>query len=215
MEKRGRAAANLTEQQIKYAMSRSLSNRAASRILNVGYYTYRHYARLYFDVKEGKTLFEVHKNAAGKGIKKFFEDSREPKLTDLLKEGMYLESYNIDKLKARLIYEGVVECKCNRCGFNETRVLDLKAPLLLNYRDGNKTNWTLDNLEFLCYNCYFLFIGDFISKKQEKSIEDFGAPSLRVQEQEWELDDYYLEHFRSLGLVDREKEEGSEFISKF
>jgi hypothetical protein len=212
MTKKGRHAANLTEQQIRYAMSRSMSNRAAARVLNVNYYTYRHYARLYFDVTAGKTLFELHKNEAGKGIKKFFEDSREPKLTDLLKEGMPLESYSIEKLKARLIFEGVLECKCNRCNFSELRVLDMKPPLLLNYKDGNKSNWTIANLEFLCYNCYFLYVGDLISKKQEKHVEDFGAPALRVVEPEWELDDFYLEHFRSLGIEEKEGSEGNEFI---
>lgn len=210
--KRGRLAANLTEQQIRYAMSRSMSNRAAARVLNVNYYTYRHYARLYYDVAAGKTLFELHKNEAGKGIKKFFEDSREPKLTDLLKEGMPLESYSIDKLKARLIYEGLLECKCNRCEFSEVRVLDMKPPLLLNYKDGNKSNWTIENLEFLCYNCYFLFVGDIITKKQEKHVEDFGAPALRTVEPEWELDDFYLEHFRNLGIEPKLDNSEAEFI---
>ena len=213
MKKKGRTAANLTEQQIKYAMGRTLSNRAAARVLNVGYYTYRHYARLYFDVKEGKTLFEVHKNAAGKGIKKFFEDSREPKLTDLLKEGMYLESYSIDKLKARLIYEGIVECKCNRCQFNETRVLDNKAPLLLNYRDGNKTNWTLDNLEFLCYNCYFLFYGSVFKEKDIQQLEGHGSITIKLEEEKMKLDEYQIQMLKQLGLHDDKDDDPYSFVS--
>ena len=39
------------------------------------------------------------------------------------------------------------------------RVTDGKAPLLLDFFDGNWQNHKLDNLRFLCYNCFFLLIG--------------------------------------------------------
>lgn len=61
----------------------------------------------------------------------------------------------------------VLEKKCNKCNF--TVNIDSKVnttthphtkeqiyPLVLNFKDGNKENGVLTNLELLCYNCYFL-----------------------------------------------------------
>ena len=56
--------------------------------------------------------------------------------------------------------EGYLEEKCAMCGFEERRVLDYKMPLLLHFKDGNKKNYKLDNIELLYYNHYFLNVGD-------------------------------------------------------
>ena len=48
------------------------------------------------------------------------------------------------------------------------RVLDYRAPLLLNFIDNNKKNFALDNLEMYCYNCYFLYVGDVFSSKTDR-----------------------------------------------
>jgi hypothetical protein len=213
----GRPAAALTEQQIRKAMSLSTSNRGASRVLNVTLETYRIYAQLYKDPLTGQTLYDIHKNQSGKGTKKFFYSSKETPLTDLLQEGINVTSYKLDKLKHRLIYEGLLENKCCRCGFNEHRVTDLKVPLLLNYKDDNKSNWTLSNLELMCYNCYYLYVGDVFDAQQLRMIEDFGAPIIQHKEPDWELDSYFEEHFKSLGLMNNETgslDDGSEFIAK-
>ena len=101
---------------------------------------------------------------------------------------------------------------CCKCEFNEQRVTDYRVPLLLNYKDGNKKNWKRDNLELLCYNCYFLFIGDVYSNKQILAIEDY-VDQPKTAQVDWELDEYAKEHFKQLGLIDEEKSDGEEFIN--
>ena len=77
---------------------------------------------------------------------------------------------SLNRYKDRLIQEGYIEEKCNRCGHNEQRVNDYKAPLLVHFKDKNKMNWKIENIELLCYNCYFLYIGDVFNEKQIKNI---------------------------------------------
>jgi len=215
---KGRPRNILTEQDVRRAMSKSDSNRGAARVLNVSFPTYKLYASQYVDQPTGKTLFELHSNRSGKGIRKFKKDSKDVSITELLVEGSNFPSYSVEKLKNRLLYEGILAHQCNKCEFSERRVTDYKIPLLLSFKDGNKSNWTVDNLEMLCYNCYFLYIGDLFTKQQVGLIEDFGAPAVEIHTPDWELDSYYKEHFESLGIDNTEDNtednSGSEFISK-
>jgi hypothetical protein len=87
------------------------------------------------------------------------------------------------------------------------------VPLVLNFKDGNKKNWTLENLELLCYNHYFLYVGNIFTDKQIQHLEDYN-PSTFESKVDWELDDYYKEHLQQLGVIEQDGELGSEFISK-
>jgi len=60
-----------------------------------------------------------------------------------------------------------------------------------------------ENTELLCYNHYFLQVGDIFSDKQIKGIEDH-VPTYQ-SEVEWELDAYQLEQLEKLGLVDKDE----------
>jgi len=215
-KERGRPACALTEQQIRRALSVTRSCTAAARVLGVHYDTFKMYAKLFIDKDTGKNLFELHKNQTGKGIRKVYTNTKEPVLSELLVEGVNVTSYSIDKLKHRLIFEGLLYNECCKCGFKEYRVTDYKVPLLLNYKDKNKTNWTLSNLELVCYNCYFLKVGDVFDDQQVAKIEDFGSPTIaKSREVDWELDDYYKKHFEELGLGDDDTEnDGSEYIAR-
>lgn len=211
----GRPAAMLTEQQIRGAMKSTLSNTAAARYLNVSYPTYKMYAKMYIDKETNKSLFELHLNPSGKGIIKITESgSREPRLQDLLNRGMSVESYSVDKLKNRLLHEGLLKHECTKCLFSERRVVDLKVPLLLNFKNNIKSDWRIANLEMLCYNCYFLYVGDIFNKKQLKQIEDYSAPVSEDIKVDWELDEFYAKHFQELGLTDEPNDDGSEYISR-
>ena len=58
----------------------------------------------------------------------------------------------------------------------------------------------------LCYNCYFLYVGDVFDKKQIEGIqEDKHIPT--TQQVDWEMDDNMLEHFRELGLVEEDPDD--------
>ncbi len=60
--------------------------------------------------------------------------------------------YNSNKLRKRLISEGIKEHKCECCGLKEW--LGDVIPLELDHIDGNHHNNTLKNLKILCPNCH-------------------------------------------------------------
>ena len=200
---------------IERAMRMTKSNRAAARYLNCSYTHYKQYAKNFTD-ENGITLFEKHLNQSGKGISKFLPNrGKEPALVDIIEGRVSIDSYTPEKLKNRLIQESYLEECCANCGFAERRVIDYKVPLILNFKDSNKKNWRIENLELLCYNHYFLYIGNIFTDKQVQHIEDYN-PSTYQSDVTWELDDYYNEHLKNLGIsnTDSNSEPGSEFISK-
>lgn len=212
----------LTKDDVLRSHKYTKSNRAAARYLGVSYNVYKSYALIFIDNETGKTLFEKHLNRQGKGIKKHLGGYGQSKyyhkhpLEDVLEGRVDVSNYTIDILKTRLIQEGylIEECKC--CGFNERRVVDYKVPLVLNFKDKNKKNWKRDNLEFLCYNCYFLNIGNIWSDNQLKQMEDYQINSRTNNKDEkptWDLDDSHIQHLKALGLWD-DKSEGEEYIDK-
>lgn len=178
---------------------------ACARYLGISYMHYSRYAKSYIDEETGKTLFDLHKNQAGKGIRKFL-GGKDPDLKAIMDGELYIKSYNLNRYKDRLIQEGYIEECCNSCGFNEQRVQDYKTPLLIHFKDKNKENWRIENIELLCYNCYFLYIGDVFNEKQIKNIEE-DAPVKKDDTVDWEMDENMLEHFREIGLADEDDAE--------
>jgi len=197
----------LSKDQILRAMSQTLSNRAAARWMGVSYVHYKKWAKTYDATEEGyKNLFEQHLNQAGKGIPKYLRaNGPEPALKDIVEGRVDVSSFSPDKLKYRLVTEGYLLEECSQCGFHERRVLDYKIPLLLHFKDNNKKNYRKENIEFLCYNCYFLTIGDIFSEKQVQNIEDHK--SVNTGQVDWDVDEYHLERLRELGLDDVDDDE--------
>ena len=207
----GRPSKIIPKEDILRAQKATRSNMAAARYLHISYNHYKKYAKMYKN-EEGISLLEVHKNQEGKGIPKFLTSSGdEPPLMDLIEGRVPVEHFDPRKIKHRLIFEGLIEEKCNMCGFSERRVTDLKVPLILNFKDGNKKNYNLDNIEFLCYNHSFLYAASPIEEKQAEAMEDYV--STKRDEPDWELDEYHIEHLKELGLFKEEKP-GEEFISR-
>lgn len=195
------APKHLSKEDIVRAQKNTLSNRAAARYLNVSYNHYKKWAKLYKDEDTGKNLFDKHINQSGKGIPKFLTNGKkDPALMDIIEGRVDPSHFNADKIKYRLITEGYLEETCKECGFNERRVLDYKMPLLLNFKDKNKKNYRLDNIELLCYNHYFLFVGDIFSEKQVENIENHK--SVNTGDVDWDIDDYHLQRLKELGLED-------------
>ena len=60
--------------------------------------------------------------------------------------------YSSNKLRKRLISEGIKEYKCECCGLNEW--LGEPIPLELDHIDGDHYNNILENLKILCPNCH-------------------------------------------------------------
>ena len=202
----------LSKELIKGAMSQTLSNRAAARYLNCSYQHYKRWAKLY-ESDTHDDLFEQHKNQSGKGIPKFLRSSgKEPALTDIIEGKIDASSFSPEKIKYRLITEGHLSEECNVCKFSERRVSDYKMPLLLNFKDNNKKNYRKENIELLCYNHYFLTVGDIFSDKQIKGIEDHVPVNQATVE--WEMDDYTRQRLIELGLEKPDGEIGADLISR-
>jgi hypothetical protein len=207
----GRPSKILSKDDLLRAMKMTRSNRAAARYLHVSYNHYKKYALVYKN-EDGITLLEAHKNQAGKGIPKFLSGKgKEPPIMDLIEGRVPVEHFDPKKIKQRIIFEALIEEKCAKCGFNERRVIDQKVPLVLNHKDGNKKNFQLDNLEFLCYNHAFLYATSPITDEQIEKMEDYIDKN--GEDFDWELDEHHIEHLKELGLYDEEKP-GEEYISR-
>ena len=193
------------------AMGKTKSNRAAARYINVSYVHYKRWAKLY-ESKTHDNLFEEHKNQSGKGIPKFLKSKgKEPALIDIIEGRIDASSFSPEKLKYRLITEGYLLEECGSCGFHERRVLDYKMPLLLHFKDNNKKNYRKENIELLCYNHYFLTVGDIFTGKQIQGIEDHKP--VNQGSVEWEMDDYQRQRLIELGLEEKE-DDGLDIISR-
>lgn len=149
--KRGLGSRQLLAAEITEAQGRSRSAKDTARTLGVSYNTYKKYAKLYgiFDIDYNPTNVPIERRLK-------LTVGKYP-LSEIL-QGMH-PTYPISKLKRRLIKNDVFPECCTACGFDEVRVTDGKAPLLLDFLDGDYRNHTLENLRFLCYNCFFLLIG--------------------------------------------------------
>jgi len=194
----------LSKQQILAAMSQTKSNRAACRYLNVSYIHYKRYAKIYEATEEGyPNLFEQHKNQSGKGIPKFLPNKKkQPALLDIIEGRVPMVHFTPEKMKKRLIEEGFLKEECYMCGFHERRVSDYKIPIILHFKDKNKKNYRMENLEFLCYNCYYLSVSDIFTSKDLQQLEDHKPLKGTTDEINFEMDDYTIQRMKELGLYD-------------
>lgn len=193
----------LSKQQIQAAINKTMSNRAAARYLGVSYIHYKKWAQNY-DSETHENLFEQHKNQSGKGIPKFLNGSvKQPAVLDIIEGRVDSSHFSAAKIRERMIGEGYLDDCCSNCSFNERRVLDYKVPLIMNFKDGNKKNYKLDNVELLCYNCYFLTVGDIFSDKQVQTMEEHKP--VNEGKVDWEIDDYHLQRLKELGLEDEDE----------
>ena len=149
----------ILEAKIREAMEYTKSNKQAARYCKVSYPTYKKWAKLYIDSDSGKTLFDIHLNEYGRGIPKYAARGKKNKggviysLQDIFNGGA--GRYSLRKLHHRMVTAGLLEEVCKQCGFEERRISDGTAPLVLGQIDGNPLNYSQDNLELVCYNCYY------------------------------------------------------------
>jgi hypothetical protein len=194
-------------------MENTRSNRGAARFLRCSFVHYKKYAKTYIDEQTGQTLWDIHKNPSGKGIPKFLPNTgKQAPLKELIEGKISVASFEPAKIKQRLIFEGYLKEECSRCGFHEERLSDRKIPLVLQFKDKNKTNYELNNIELMCYNCSFLYAVSPITDQQVIKMEDYVDK--HGQEVDWEVDDAMKEHLQSLGLWSHDVKPGTEYISQ-
>ena len=196
----------LSKEQILAAQAKTKSNMAAARYLHVSYQHYKRYAKTY-------NLFDSHKNQSGKGIPKFLKGTKKmPHMLEIIEGRIAASSFDPNKLKYALIEQGYLSEECAVCSFKERRVMDYKMPLLLHFKDNNSNNYSLDNIQLLCYNHYFLTVGDIFNDKDIKQIETKQEHFGTSENVEWEVDDYHLQRLKELGLED--EDEVNQYISR-
>ena len=196
----------LSKEQIVAAQGKTKSNMAAARYLHVSYQHYKKYAKLY-------KLFDGHKNQSGKGIPKFLKGTKKmPAMIEIIEGRIAASSFDPNKLKYSLIEQGYLSEECAVCSFKERRVLDYKMPLLLHFKDNNSNNYSLNNIQLLCYNHYFLTVGDIFNKNDLSQLETQREHYGTSEKVEWEVDDYHLQRLKELGLED--EDEANELISR-
>jgi hypothetical protein len=209
----------LTKEQILMAMRNTKSNKAAARFLNVSYIHYKTWAKRYHEVEGGRSLFEAHKNQSGKGIPKFLAQGFKKSnwnVIDVIEGRISPNHFKPDEIKKRMIHDGYLKEECAMCGFHERRVNDYKIPLILNFKDNNPNHYNLGNIRFLCYNCYFLNIGNIFNKQDIKQLETHNPTNGTSDEIDFQLDDFQKEQLARLGLYDPPKpDDGSELISRW
>lgn len=163
----------LSESQIRYAMANSENNYQASLFLGVSRELHKRSAELYIDKDTGVSLYTLH-DAVKSPIRVPSEKSRQRKqrergrnpnrhyncnsgyrelLEDVL-SGKY-PGYCTNVLRTRVLTCGWIKPECENCGWDEYRLRDGNFPLLINFRDTNWRNCRLENIQLLCYNCYF------------------------------------------------------------
>jgi hypothetical protein len=200
----------LTENQIREAMKNTRSNKEAARWLDIQYLTYKKYAKRYIDVETNKDLFELHKNQSGRGMPKNNPQTSmaiaKKGLDNQLKDGQFATRERVSMLKEYLIIDGRLGFKCSCCGYSEKRLTDLKPPFLLNFINGKKSDWRIENLRWLCYNCAFL-IGplDYINTSFMKEVESIDVSSATSNDVEklkrfYELNDVMTKHLEEIGI---------------
>ena len=180
----------LTEAQIRYAMENTTSNAEAAKWLHISFSTWKKYAKLYMDSASSKSLYELHKET-GFAKRLILPQTRykrkasapwafQPTPIDEIFANKHLK-YNVHTFKTRLIKEGWIQERCACCGFQERRQYDYEIPLKMHWVDGNKQNYTLENIQLLCFNCYFIHVGTPWGKDKHYYMDEVTGEPIPVR----------------------------------
>ena len=142
----------LMESEIRAAQDESHSAASAARKLDVSYNTYKKYAKLY-------GIMERCKCVDATGLPKVHNPYRGKYPLEEILMGMH-PSYPPHKLRKKIFSAKLKTEVCEVCGYAEKRITDNKVPLILAFKDGDRGNHILENLEIVCYNCYHNVYGN-------------------------------------------------------
>jgi len=148
---------------IEWAVEQARSAAEAARLLNVDKNTFKKYAIMY-------DLYEGVKNKSGKGISKGGNIWKGTHNLKDICDNKY-PNYPLWKLKDRILRACWKEEKCDECGFSESRITDAKVPLVANLKDGNwekgQRDYSLENIQLLCLNCFYLYVGNLNNRHKK------------------------------------------------
>lgn len=142
----------LLESEIISAQDLSTSAAEAATRLGVSYNTYKKYAKLYGIMERCKCVDQ-------KGRPKVHNPYKGKYPLEEILLGMH-PAYPPHKLRKKLFSAKLKTEECEVCGYREKRITDNKVPLILAFKDGDRSNHVLENLEITCYNCYHNVYGN-------------------------------------------------------
>ena len=116
---------------------------SAAQKLNMHFNTFKRYA-VKFNC--------YYTNQSGKGVHK--PNGNKIPLAEIL-AGLH-PTYQTYRLKIRMIQEGLLEDKCEKCGWHEKPYGANLTPCELHHKDGDYSNHKIENLELICPNCHSL-----------------------------------------------------------
>ena len=129
------------EQEIRQWVEKHLSKAEIARRLHCKHTTLSHYLNVMGITYNG--------NQSGKGVKHYISKQYVP-FNKYIKEC----SVNSNRLRKKLIREGLKQAKCEHCGNDEW--FGKPIPLEVHHKNGNRDDNELSNLEILCPNCHAL-----------------------------------------------------------
>jgi len=159
------------------------SNRDASQYLNVSFKRWKKYASLYIEKESGKSYFQLLLDRSNKAkgqrliiLKKLHRKKKWDEwyvkniLEKLNNSELDVKKYTQKRLKEFLIANDVLVERCACCGYSEKNMLTGKVPLLIDHNDCDYTNWKIENLQMLCFNCFSQLVGnplDYYKSKKD------------------------------------------------
>jgi hypothetical protein len=193
------------EEDVRKAMANTTSNMKAAQYLEISLPTYKKYASMYRDGETGKTLYEIHQNQSMKNVvgRTWISGKKRINWDNILREGQKCTPERLQKLSAALLSNNKLEHKCYRCNFEEKRLEDSKIPILMNFKNGNKSDWRIQNIEMVCYNCSFLYCLDFYDNSVIYKVQNIPLNADQGKKEKkdfYKLDDFYLNHVTKMGL---------------
>jgi hypothetical protein len=151
------------------------SNRDGCRYINVSYPRWKKYAQLYINKEEGLSYFQILLNRSNKlkgGRVKILRQLHRKKKWDewyvksivekLNNNTLNIKLYSHKRLKEFLIDNEILPNKCACCGYQEKNLISGKVPLLIDHINNDYKDFKIDNLQLLCFNCYYQLVGPLL-----------------------------------------------------
>jgi hypothetical protein len=189
----------LLKSEILAAQANCKSAAETARYLKVSYKTYKKWA-------EYHGVFDNLINKAGKGINKNTQRyTLEPVING------EKPHWNLKVFVRQLIKYGYKKDCCESCGYDRKRP-DGRAPFILHFVDGNRYNHRLENIQLLCYSCYYVDIGrELIGIKKRKYWTPDYFNKVRDEDydkyKEFDYDDFDLDKVTKEDFIEQRKKD--------
>ena len=148
------------------------SNRDGCRYLNVSFPRWKKYAKLYINKELNKSYFQIlldrSNKLKGARVKELRQIHRKKRwdewyvkniIEKLNNNNLDVKVYTQKRLKEFLIDNEILPNRCACCGYAEKNILSGRVPLLIDHINNDWNDFTVMNLQLLCFNCFYQLVG--------------------------------------------------------